>query len=136
MRVNPKVDLYDSEEKEILLFDDGIQVKSQKAKRQPKVRAVEVKREQGTPKPQKKAVITDIVLLQKVTGGFEYIAAPINATGEELLDLAKVVQAKVFQEYSSETNPLNIVAITDGAKVIRNRLKAIFGVAVVVILDW
>jgi len=52
-----------------------------------------------------------------------------------LLDLAKVVQAKVIQEYSSETNPLNIVAITDGAKVIRNN-KAIFGVAIVVILDW
>jgi len=31
VRVNPKVDLYDSEEKEILLFDDGIQVKSQKS---------------------------------------------------------------------------------------------------------
>jgi len=34
VRVNPKVDLYDSEEKEILLFDDGIQVKEPKAKRQ------------------------------------------------------------------------------------------------------
>jgi hypothetical protein len=31
---------------------------------------------------------------------------------------------------------LNIVAITDGAKVIRHRLLAIFGVLPVVILDW
>jgi len=31
---------------------------------------------------------------------------------------------------------VNIVAITDGARVIRNRLFGIFGRAVVVILDW
>lgn len=31
------------------------------------------------------ALMTDVVLLQKSTGEFEYIAAPINANGEDLL---------------------------------------------------
>ncbi|MBD2306749.1 hypothetical protein H6G17_14680 [Chroococcidiopsis sp. FACHB-1243] len=74
--------------------------------------------------------------MQKVRAGFEYIAAPINATGEDLLDLAKVAKAKVIQEYGSQTLPLNLVAITNGARVIRHPLLTIFGVAVTVILDW
>ncbi len=82
------------------------------------------------------ALTTDIVILQKATTGFEYIAAPINAKGENLLTLASVVKAKVIQEYGSKTLPLNLVAITDGAKTIRHRLFAIFGTAVAVILDW
>ena len=41
----------------------------------------------------------------------------------------------MIQEYGDESNPLNIVAITDGAKAIRGRLLAIFGVTVVIILD-
>jgi len=63
----------------------------------------------------------------KLTGEFEYITAT-NAEGEDLLSLATVVQAKVIQEYGDETRPLNIVAITDGARVIR-QLLAIFGVS-------
>lgn len=55
---------------------------------------------------------------------------------ENLLSLATVVRAKVIQEYRDGTRPLNIVATTDGARVIRQRLLAIFGVAVTVILDW
>jgi len=35
LKVNPKVDIYNPEEKELLLFDDGIQVKGQKAQMQP-----------------------------------------------------------------------------------------------------
>lgn len=52
------------------------------------------------------------------------------------VSLASVVQAAVLQEYASETEPLNLVAITDGAKNIRYRLFSIFGSTVVLILDW
>jgi hypothetical protein len=58
------------------------------------------------------SITTDIVILQKATSGFEYIAAPINATGEDLLSLASVVKAKVIQEYGNQNLPLNLVAIT------------------------
>ena len=74
--------------------------------------------------------------MQKSTGEFEYIAAPINANGEDLLTLASVVKAKVIQEYGRKTPLLNLVAITDGARTIRHRLLTIFGIAVTIILDW
>lgn len=133
-QVNPIVDIYNPQEKEILLFDDGIQVKGQKAERQQ-----ELKQENHNQKPLSKktsAINTDIVILQKATTGFEYIAAPINAKGEDLLTLGSVVKAKVIQEYGSQPLPLNLVAITDGARTIRHRLFTIFGTAVVVVLDW
>jgi hypothetical protein len=74
--------------------------------------------------------------LQKHTGRFEYIAAPITTDGKDLLSLTDVVKALVIQEYGKEVTPLNLVAVTDGAKEIRQRLFAIFGVTVLVILDW
>jgi hypothetical protein len=132
--VNPNIDIYNPEEKEILLFDDGIQVKGQKAKRQ-----LEAKQENKSQKPLSKktpAIATDIVILQKATTGFEYIAAPINTKGKDLLNLASIVKAKIIQEYGSKTSQLNLVAITDGAKSIRHRLLTLFGVAVTRILDW
>ena len=46
-----------------------------------------------------------------------------------------VVQARIMEHYP-ESSPLNIVAITDGAKTIRNRLLAIFGIVITLILDW
>jgi hypothetical protein len=75
-------------------------------------------------------------LLEKKKGGFEYITGVIDPEGKELLPLADIVKSKVIQEYGDERKPLNIVAITDGAKDIRGRLLAIFGMTVVMILDW
>ena len=134
LQVNPIVDIYNSEEKEILLFDDAIQVKGQKAERRK-----EPKQENKSHNSQirkSSAITTDIVILQKATTGFEYIAAPINTKGEDLLTLASVVKAKVIQKYGNQTLPLNLVAITDGARTIRHRLFTIFGTTVIVVLDW
>ncbi len=136
VKVNPKIDIYNSQEKEILLFDDGIQVKGQKDQRESQARLAKEVTVQAPLKSKTPAVTTDIVLLQLAKGNFEYIAAPINEVGEDLLSLTSVVKAKVMQEYGSETTPLNLVAITDGARVIRHRLFAIFGATVIVILDW
>jgi len=134
VQVNSQVDIYNSQTKEVLLFDDGIQVKEQKAERQPQSKQTD--KGQKVLKVRTPVVATDLVLVQKATTGFEYVAAPINAKGEDLLSLASVVKAKVIQEYGSKTSPLNLVAITDGATTIRQRLLTIFGIAVTVILDW
>ena len=109
--------------------------KGQKAQRQALGKDWGDKR-QGTVKTKTPAVATDIVLLQKATVGFEYIAALINQVGSDLLSLSDVVRAKIIQEYGQETNPLNLVAITDGARAIRHRLLVIFGIGATVILDW
>ncbi len=134
VQANANVDIYNPEEKEILLFDDGIQVKGQKAERYPKLK--QENQSQKVLEPKTPAITTDIVLLQKATTEFEYIAAPINAKGEDLLSLASLLKAKVIQEYGSPTSPVNLVAITDGARTIRHRLLTIFGKAVTRILDW
>ena len=43
----------------------------------------------------------------------------------------------MLKEYGEqEKTPLNLVAITDGAQDIRRRLWAIFGITLVIILDW
>lgn len=134
--VNPQLDLYDLRQNEILLFDDGIQVKGQKSSRRPAAIPVAENCQAGLLTPKSPVVNTDIVMLQRPNGSFEYLSAPIDTTGEALISLAEVVKAKLLRFYGNEPDPLNIVVITDGAKAIRARLLAIFGVAVMVILDW
>ena len=133
VQANSDVDIYNPEEKEILLFDDGIQVKAQKAERQPKLKQCDQK--QNYCKAKNPAIITDIVILPTATAKFEYIAAPINANGEDLLSLASVTKAKILQEYGRQMSPLNLVAITDGARTIRHRLLTIFGLEAIIILE-
>lgn len=85
VRVNSEVNIYEPKSKEILLFDDGIQVKGQKEQRQAKNKVGAKAERLSALVTKTPAVITDIVLLQNSSGEFEYIAAPINANGEELL---------------------------------------------------
>jgi hypothetical protein len=119
-----KVEIYEPKAAEVLLFDDGIQVKEQKAKRDKK----EVE--------QKTRVNTDVAMLQKRDGTFQYLIAGISETGEEIVSLAEVIKAQICSEYSRCKTPLPMVAITDGAKSIRNTLLTIFGVTITIILDW
>ena len=139
--INQKVNIYEATEKEILLMDDAIQVKGQKATRdhqkntENQVVEVDFRRSEAVD-IKKSWVRTDVVLLEKQQGGFEYITGVIDPAGNEPLPVADIIKSKVIQEYGEARNPLNIVAITDGAKDIRGRLLAIFGVTVVIILDW
>lgn len=119
VKVNLNVDIYNPESAEVMLFDDGIQVKGQKSSRQPKAKLGEESDSKSAHKSKNKSVITDIVMLQKANRKFEYIAAPIDEHGQDLLSLASLVKAQIIKEYGSGTAPLDLVAITDGAKVIR-----------------
>ncbi len=91
--ISPTVDIYDSETEEILLFDDGIGVKKQKAhpprrgllgvrteqeehrERHQNIITLEPsssgKTETSDPKKSRKKVITDVVLLETPKGSFE-----------------------------------------------------------------
>ena len=136
IKVNSKVDIYNRESSEILLFDDGIQVKGQKSYRESKAKQSGTFGSKSADKSQIQRGITDIAMLQKANRKFEYITAPITRHGQDLLSLADMVKAQVIKEYGHSTVPLDLVAITDGAKVIRQRLVTGFGTEVVVILDW
>ncbi len=109
-------------------------MKAQKSERQPKLK--QCQKNQNHCQAKTPAIITDIVIWQKATAKFEYIAAPINANGEDLLSLASVTKAKILQQYGSQMSPPYLVAITDGARTISHRLLTIFGLEVMIILDW
>ena len=114
----------------------GFRVKGKNCHRKPKAKLQGEFDSKSVDKSPKQRVNTDIAMLQKANRKFEYIAAPIDEHGQDLLSLASMVKAQIIKEYGKEAAALNIVAITDGAKAIRQRLVPIFGAAVVVILDW
>ena len=132
--VNSQLDLYDSETSEILLFEDGIQVKQQKEKRTSQSQESPPENEVS----ERQRVNTDVILLQQPQGNFEYLTTPIKQNGKPLMSLELVVKAKLIEHYGEgrSDNPLNIVAIIDGARSIRCRLESLFGPSVRVILDW
>ena len=137
--INGKVEIYEALEKEILLLDDAIQVKGQKETREriksDQNKPVEVISLNSKAVNERARISTDVIVLEKKKGGFEYITGVID-NEKNPLPLAAIVKSKVIQEYGDEPKPLNVVAITDGAKAIRGRLLAIFGMTVVIILDW
>jgi len=142
-KIQDKIDIYDSKSREIVVFEDAIQVRGQKENRVHKqkfdkenpVKLVE-KPDQTMKKEKSPAVFTNIVMLQMKNQHFECIVAPINEKGQEIVPLPEIVKSRVIEEYGSETEPLPIIAITDGAKVIRQHLYSIFGVTLFIILDW
>jgi hypothetical protein len=127
--INPRVDIYDPNQTEILLLEDAIQVKEQKQTR-------EKRTSQDGARVTGSRVSTDVMMLEKADGGFHYLTAGIDAQGEPRVPLADIVRAKIAEEYGTTQAVLNIVAITDGAKAIRSRFVAIFGMAITLILDW
>ncbi len=135
--------------KEILLFDDGIGVKKQKAHRlrlglkteqeenRQKNQDVVINKSDSSQKKQKrKTVITDIVLLQTPKGSFEDLISPIDNQGQALITLEEIVKYKLKYYYQNYEKPLPIVAITDGASNIRKRLNKLTCQGITLILDW
>jgi len=136
LRVNHEVDIYDPQEKEILIFDDGIQVKGQSANRRQRTRTSTPESLLSEASAKAPKVNTDVVILETSPGEFNYMVAPLADEEKTQPSLAEVVKANVIKAYGSRDSPLNIVAITDGARTIRLRLLSIFCSAVVIILDW
>jgi hypothetical protein len=77
--VNSEVEIYDKEQKEILLFDDAILVKQQKASREKSTTKSE--------KSNKAWVSSDVIALEKADGEFQYITALIDEKGQEIVSL-------------------------------------------------
>lgn len=122
--ITTEIDLYDPDQAEVLLFEDGIQVKEQKPTRD------------HQPKESRTRINTDVVLLEKPDATYHYLVAGIDETGAEIISLEQLVQARLRREYAGCQPPLPVVAITDGATAIRTSLLAIFGQPVTLILDW
>ena len=132
-KANPQVDVYAPGTAEILLFDDGIGVKAQKPTRQRReaTPATALPDENGA-----KRIITDVVMLERSDGQYQYWCEGIDHHGDPLISLEACVRQALQTEYGDHVEPLNSVAISDGASTIRKTLEAIFGAPPVIILDW
>lgn len=122
--INTSVDIYSLTEKEVLLEIDGIVVKEQKENRD------------NIAKENKSFVNNTIALLENKKGSFDCLIGGLEEENGKDVDLKEVIQSKIIDNYKNESSALNIVAINDGARDIRNLLKSVFGVLIVVILDW
>ena len=78
-----------------------------------------------------KTVQTDIIELQKPNGAFEYITP---GCGVKYWDIETALLCWICFHYGQQKLP--IVAITDGARTIRNRRRRVFGGQVIIILDY
>jgi len=81
--IDQEVDVYDAKGKEVLIFVDGIGVKKQSESRASSKSAI-TEAEDDTEKSGSR-VNSNIVLLEKKDGNFEYITSAIDKKGEELL---------------------------------------------------
>lgn len=135
-KIQDKIDIYDSESREVIVFEDAIQVRGQKENRGRKQKDNEERPAQTVAKEKAPPVFTKVVMLQKKNQEFEYIAAPVDETGQEIVSLPDVLKSRVIKEYGSEARPVPVIAITDGAQVIRQHLHSVFGVVLIIILDW
>jgi hypothetical protein len=141
--INQEVAIYDMQTEEVLLFDDGIQVKKQKEHRE--------KSSGGSPSPSDTGqdnehgrqsgsakVNTDVLMLQRAQGGFTYIMEGLEGTeaDEQHLSAEELLKSTVIKEYGTQMDALNLVAITDGARNIRLFFERVFGLVIVLILDW
>jgi hypothetical protein len=134
--IDPDVDIYDPESREILIFEDAIQVRGQKENRIRKQSVINKEMPEKSAPKKTSAVSSDVILFENKDGDLEYLTAPIDRQGKAIIPVADVLKSRVIEDYGKEENPLPIVAITDGAKIIREHLWSVFGITVFIILDW
>ena len=118
------VDIYEKAAEEVLVLTDGIGVKAQKPTR-------DKPGEARTGKAAKRHD-TDVMLLQGQDGRFTYLCG----SSDQRVSLCALAQAHLRREWGERQTPLPVVALTDGARTIRQDLTTLFGSCVTIILDW
>jgi len=116
-----KVDIYCPTTAEVIFLSDGVCVSEQKTVRD------------GVKKTGKERTTTDIMMLQSSLSDKNSYKTIIACQG---IDTVKLIQSEILLAYGSEVKTLPIVAISDGARSIKNENKEIFGKNLSHILDW
>jgi hypothetical protein len=132
------VDIYDAGSEEVLVSTDAIQVKTQKPTRERRRGADYFydTPEEKEKKVKKKRINTDLMLIQGKDGSFRHLWARLESGEEAVISLCEVARAYLRREWGEHTEPIPIVAITNGARSIRLMLEDLFGSSVQVILEW
>jgi hypothetical protein len=130
---------------EVVLMEDGIQVKQQKAQRerhrgaatkqQPSGEASSSKQKCPT---KKKRVSTDVAMLEKRDGSYEHLCAGIDEQGEALYDCSRGPPERRRGALRRRGDPTGGGGYhRRGSKNIRSHLERVFdGAPIPVILDW
>lgn len=139
--VAPVVDIYDVQQREVLVLADAIQVKGQPAQRQRQSREtpeISDSSDSSATSASGLWVSTDVLMLEQANGSFKYLTAGLARDGAAAVSVEALARANLSEQYGGRQDApaLPVVAITDGARVIRTQLLAIFGVLITVILDW
>jgi len=116
-----QVDIYAAGAREITYLDDGVGVKKQKPCRSKPLKSASRERVQ-----------TDVVLIGDDSAGYRYLSSALAR--DRGMDLEGLIGLSLSQRYDNGCLP--VVAITDGARSIHNRVGRLFGQDVPVILDW
>jgi hypothetical protein len=118
------IDVYDEQQEEVILMMDDVSVKAQKPHK-------EIARTEDDAK----RIGTTIALISTKPGSYDTFTEGIDAKGDIIYPIETAILDKLAQHHCRDT-PLPIVAITDGARTIRNSLTSVFGPKVCIILDW
>jgi hypothetical protein len=118
----PVTDVYAEAGEEFVVFTDGIGVKAQKPTRE---------KVGQTPKPKTtKRHDTDVLQLPRPDGSYAYLCEGVRGQWS----LVEAAHAFLCRTWSGAC--LSVVAITDGARCIREDMQALFGAGVRILLDW
>ena len=124
IEVLPDILIYEAEEPEVILMMDDVGVKAQKPHKKIAREAQDAKR-----------LDTTVILVQDTDKTYHHATKGIDKTGKTIYSVEQAIIDKVSQLHDL-SNPIPIVAITDGARSIRLVLQAIFGLNLCIILDW
>ena len=119
--VSSSVDIYSSSSEEIIFLSDGVSVSEQKEKRD------------KVAKSGKERTTINMMQLQRSLSEKNQYKTLLAADGVGVNDL---VHSECLAAFGVERKELPIVAISDGARSIKNENKIIFGQQVTHFLDW
>lgn len=114
------VDIYDIEDKELLLLEDAVGVKQQKQYRNAAYTKIT------------QTVQTDVVLVNNESNSNDYTVYVANNSDRESLNNQILAHLSRY----SQKGELPIVVIADGARSIRKNLQNLLGMSLIFILDW
>jgi hypothetical protein len=120
---------------ETVVFTDGICVKAQKTNREGANlhdTVVSDKPRQENQAKADKRHETDVMLVPRRDGSFAFVSEGVSGSWS----IVEAARSFFRREWGSHTATIPLVAITDGARAIREDLSALFGPNVRVILDW
>lgn len=118
-----KIDLYDPKTLELQIFEDGILVKAQKPTHE----------KQGEPRKDKPYQFCQSYfgLVPLPDGRYQFVMG----SSDDTVSLSDCLRSFVCRHWSASSEPLPLVAITDGARDLRKDLHSAFG-EITVLLDW